>query len=39
MKKEKEYLSSLGLLNGLMKQCQCNANVFDKLLFQQPTYW
>ena len=25
MKKEKEYLSSLGLLNGLMKQYQCNA--------------
>ena len=34
MKKEKEYLSSLGLLNGLMKQYKCNANVFDKLLFQ-----
>ena len=25
MKKESEYHSSLGLLNGLMKQCQCNA--------------
>ena len=38
-KRRKSIFHLLVYWNGLMKQYKCNANVFDKLLFQQPTHW